>query len=45
MVEKDTPDMLELMETTMCSTFSQIFVDGVFIGGLPELKTTTLESV
>ncbi|CAM9337488.1 unnamed protein product, partial [Ectocarpus sp. 8 AP-2014] len=36
----DTPDMKELVETTRCSTFPQIFVDSVFIGGFSDLKRT-----
>lgn len=43
LVEKDTPGMNELVETTRCSEFPQIFVDSVFIGGLSDLKRTTID--
>ncbi|CAM9139398.1 unnamed protein product [Ectocarpus sp. 8 AP-2014] len=42
LVEDETPDMAELVETTRCSTFPQIFVDSVFVGGLSDLKRTTI---
>ena len=42
-VERDTPDMAELVELTGCSTFPQIFVDSQFIGGFGELQKTTLD--
>ena len=40
---EDDPDTKELVATTRCSTFPQIFVDSVFIGGLRDLRKTTLE--
>lgn len=43
LVEKNTPGMTELVELTRCSTFPQIFVDSVFIGGLKDLKNTTID--
>lgn len=42
LVRDDTPDMKELVETTRCSTFPQIFVDSVFIGGFSDLKRTAI---
>ncbi|CAM9732238.1 unnamed protein product, partial [Ectocarpus sp. 12 AP-2014] len=36
-VERETPEVAELIQTTGCSTFPQIFVDSVFIGGLSDL--------
>ena len=42
-LERDTADMVELVEQTRCSTFPQIFVDSQFIGGFRELKQTTID--
>lgn len=41
-VDKDTESMAELVDLTHCSTFPQIFVDSVFIGGFDDLKNTAL---
>ncbi|CAM9215274.1 unnamed protein product, partial [Ectocarpus sp. 12 AP-2014] len=37
-VEKDTDSMAELVDMTRCTTFPQIFVDSVFIGGFSDLQ-------
>lgn len=43
LVEKGTLSMSELVELTKCTTFPQVFVDSVFIGGFKDLKNTTLD--
>ena len=43
LVERNTSGMTELVELTRCSTFPQIFIDSVFIGGFNDLKKTTID--
>lgn len=43
LVEESTTGMAELVEMTRCTTFPQVFVDSVFVGGLKDLKNVTID--